>query len=255
MLTLAAIFAPAIRPYDPTQMNTGPALAAPSAAHLFGTDRYGRDVLSRILYGARVSLPIGASAVVFSSAVGSLLGLAAGFFGGRIDSVGSGVVDIMLGFPPIMLALLIIAVFGVGLQNVVVAVGVGGVPRFARVVRGTTLSVREHVYIEATRATGAGLWRTLLRHVRPNVLPPIVVLATLYMGSAILDTSSLGFLGLGVQPPAPEWGTMLSEGRDFMRFAPWLMFFPGVMVFIAVVAINLLGDYLRAVLDPRLRGR
>ena len=142
MLTLAAIFAPAIRPYDPTRMNTGPALAAPSAAHLFGTDRYGRDVLSRILYGARVSLPIGASAVVFSSAVGSLLGLAAGFFGGRIDSVGSGVVDIMLGFPPIMLALLIIAVFGVGLQNVVVAVGVGGVPRFARVVRGTTLSVR-----------------------------------------------------------------------------------------------------------------
>ena len=255
MLTLAAIFAPAIRPYDPTQMNTGPALAAPSAAHLFGTDRYGRDVLSRILYGARVSLPIGASAVVFSSAVGSLLGLAAGFFGGRIDSVGSGVVDIMLGFPPIMLALLIIAVFGVGLQNVVVAVGVGGVPRFARVVRGTTLSVREHVYIEATRATGAGLWRTLLRHVLPNVLPPIVVLATLYMGSAILDTSSLGFLGLGVQPPAPEWGTMLSEGRDFMRFAPWLMFFPGVMVFIAVVAINMLGDYLRAVLDPRLRGR
>jgi len=252
---LGAALAPAIRPYDPAQMNTGPALASPGAAHLFGTDRYGRDVLSRILYGARVSLPIGLFAVAFSSVVGSLLGLAMGFFGGRIDSVGSGAVDIMLGFPPIMLALLIIAVLGVGLPNVVIAVGVGGVPRFARIVRGTTLSVRENVYIEANRALGAGVWRTLFRHVLPNVLPPIIVLATLYMGSAILDTSSLGFLGLGVQPPTSEWGTMLSEGREFMRFAPWLMFFPGVMVFITVVAINLVGDYLRGVLDPRLRGR
>ena len=169
--------------------------------------------------------------------------------------MGSGVIDILLGFPPIMLALLIIAVLGVGIQNVVIAVGVGGIPRFARIVRGTAIAIREHTYIEAGRAMGAGAARLIRRHVLPNALPPIIVLATLYVGSAILDTASLGFLGLGVQPPTPEWGTMLSEGREFMRYAPWLMVFPGMLVFVTVVAINLVGDYLRAVLDPRLKGR
>lgn len=250
-----AATAPLIRPYDPSAMATGPALAPPGPAHLFGTDRYGRDVFSRILYGARISLPIGVLAVSFSMVLGSLLGLASGFLGGRVDTVGSGIIDIMLGFPPIMLALLIIAVLGVGIQNVVIAVGVGGVPRFARVVRGTAIAIRENAYIEAGRAMGAGVARLILRHVVPNALPPIIVLATLYVGSAILDTSSLGFLGLGVQPPTPEWGTMLSEGREFMRYAPWLMVFPGMMVFVTVVGINLVGDYLRAALDPRLKGR
>jgi peptide/nickel transport system permease protein len=255
VFALGALLAPAISPYDPSQMGTGPALAPPDRAHVFGTDRYGRDVFSRILFGARISLPIGLFAVLFSAALGSVLGLTTGFFGGRIDAVGSGAIDIMLGFPPIMLALLIIAILGVGIQNVIIAVGVGGVPRFARIVRGSAISVRENVYIEAGRAMGAGAGRLLRQHVLPNVLPPIIVVATLYMGSAILDASSLGFLGLGVQPPTPEWGTMLSNGREFMRFAPWLMFFPGVMVFLTVVAINLFGDYLRAILDPRLRGR
>ncbi len=254
-LIVAAVLAPALAPYDPAKMATGPALAPPGGGHPFGTDRYGRDVFSRILFGARISLPIGVLAVSFAAVLGSLLGLATGYFGGKVDAVGSGAIDIMLGFPPIMLALLIIAILGVGIQNVVIAVGVGGIPRFARIVRGTTIAVRENVYIEAGRAIGIGAGRMLLRHVLPNVLPPIIVVATLYIGSAILDTSSLGFLGLGVQPPTPEWGTMLSEGREFMRYAPWLMFFPGMLVFITVVAINLVGDYLRALLDPRLRSR
>jgi ABC-type dipeptide/oligopeptide/nickel transport system permease subunit len=251
----AAALAPAASPYDPSAMATGPALSPPGGPHLFGTDRYGRDVLSRVFYGARISMPVGLLAVSFSAVTGSLLGLATGFFGGSVDTVGSGVIDIMLGFPPIMLALLVIAVLGVGVQNVVIAVGVGGIPRFARIVRGTALSIRENVYIEAGYALGASRARLILRHVLPNAMPPIIVLATLYIGSAILDTSSLGFLGLGVQPPTPEWGTMLSEGREFMRYAPWLMFFPGMMVFVTVVAINLVGDHLRAALDPRLQGR
>ena len=255
LVAAAAALAPAASPYDPSAMATGPALSPPGGPHLFGTDRYGRDVLSRVLYGARISMPVGLLAVSFSAVTGSLLGLATGFFRGSVDTVGSGVIDIMLGFPPIMLALLVIAVLGVGLQNVVIAVGVGGIPRFARIVRGTALSIRENVYIEAGYALGASRARLILRHVLPNAMPPIIVLATLYIGSAILDTSSLGFLGLGVQPPTPEWGTMLSEGREFMRYAPWLMFFPGMMVFVTVVAINLVGDHLRAALDPRLQGR
>ncbi len=255
ILALAAALASVLSPYDPAAMATGPALSPPSPAHWFGTDRYGRDLLSRLLFGARISLPIGVMAVSVSVVLGSFLGLAAGFLGGRIDTVGSGVIDIMLGFPPIMLALLIIAVLGVGIQNVVIAIGVAGIPRFARIVRGTALAIREHTYIEAGHAIGASAARLIRRHVLPNALPPIIVLATLYVGSAILDTSSLGFLGLGVQPPTPEWGTMLSEGREFMRYAPWLMLFPGMLVFVTVVAINLVGDYLRAVLDPRLKGR
>ena len=255
VVAAAAALAPAASPYDPSAMATGPALSPPGGPHLFGTDRYGRDVLSRVLYGARISMPVGLLAVSFSAVTGSLLGLATGFFRGSVDTVGSGVIDIMLGFPPIMLALLVIAVLGVGLQNVVIAVGVGGIPRFARIVRGTALAIRENVYIEAGYALGASRARLILRHVLPNAMPPIIVLATLYIGSAILDTSSLGFLGLGVQPPTPEWGTMLSEGREFMRYAPWLMFFPGMMVFVTVVAINLVGDHLRAALDPRLQDR
>ncbi len=255
MVVVAAMLAPVLSPYDPSAMATGPALSPPGPAHWFGTDRYGRDLFSRLLFGARISLPIGVMAVSVSVVLGSFLGLAAGFLGGRVDTVGSGVIDIMLGFPPIMLALLIIAVLGVGIQNVVIAIGVAGIPRFARIVRGTALAIREHTYIEAGRAIGASAARLIRRHVLPNALPPIIVLATLYVGSAILDTSSLGFLGLGVQPPTPEWGTMLSEGREFMRYAPWLMLFPGLLVFVTVVAINLVGDYLRAVLDPRLKGR
>jgi peptide/nickel transport system permease protein len=255
LLLLAALLAPVLAPYEPAQVSTGAPLEPPGTHHLFGTDRYGRDLLSRILYGARLSLPIGLAAVGFAMVSGSLLGLVTGFAGRWVDDVGSKVIDIMLGFPPIMLALLIIAVLGIGLVNVVLAVGIAGTPRFARIVRGSTIAVRENDYVEAARALGISNTRILFRHILPNVQGPIIVLATLYLGRAILESSALGFLGMGVQPPTPEWGTMLSEGREFMRYAPWLMIFPGLALFVTVVSINLLGDWLREVLDPRLRRR
>ena len=253
LLLAAAFLAPALAPYQPAQISTGAPLEPPGVGHFLGTDRYGRDMFSRILYGARLSLPTGLAAVIFSLVTGSVLGLLTGFFGGRIDSVGTKAIDIMLGFPPIMLALLIIAVLGIGLGNVVLAVGIAGMPRFARIVRGSTITVREHMYVEAARALGIPNMRILFRHILPNVQGPIIVLATLYVGRAILESSALGFLGMGVQPPTPEWGTMLGEGREFMRYAPWLMIFPGLAIFVTVVSINLLGDWLREVLDPRLR--
>ncbi|MGQ0572289.1 MAG: ABC transporter permease [Armatimonadota bacterium] len=254
VLLVVALLAPIIVLYDPNQQSVGVPLAPPAVAHPMGTDRYGRDMLSRIIVGSRLSLPIGLLAVSFALVAGTLLGLVTGYFGGRIDSIGTKVIDIMLGFPPIMLALLIIAILGIGISNVILAVGIGGIPRFARIVRGATISTRENMYVEAARAMGASSPRLILGHILPNVSAPIIVLATLYIGRAILESSALGFLGMGVQPPTPEWGSMLSEGREFMRHAPWLMVFPGVVLFLTVVSINLLGDYLRHVLDPRLRG-
>jgi len=254
VLLVAAAAGRSLAPYDPNQTSVGAQLGAPERAHPLGTDRYGRDMLSRILAGARLSLPIGLLAVSFAMVFGTLLGLVTGYFGGRVDALGTKVIDIMLGFPPIMLALLIIAILGIGISNVVLAVGIGAVPRFARIVRGATISARENVYVEAARAIGAGPARLLIGHILPNVAAPIIVLATLYTGRAILESSALGFLGMGVQPPTPEWGSMLSEGREFMRHAWWLMVFPGTALFLTVVSINLLGDFLRQVLDPRLRG-
>jgi len=255
VVVLSALVAPVVVPYGPADVAVGPPLESPGRPHLFGTDRFGRDLFSRVLMGGRLSLPVGVLAVALSLAVGSLWGLVTGFSGGRIDAIGSGAIDIMLGVPPIMLALLVVAVLGVGIQNVVLAVGIAGIPRFARIVRGSTLAVRESSYVDAVRATGAAAPRILLRHVLPNVLAPIIVVGTLQSGSAILETASLGFLGLGVQPPAAEWGTMLSEGREFMRRAPWVMLFPGGMLFLTVLSTNLVGDYVREALDPRLRGR
>ena len=247
-----AVVAPHLAPHGPDDVSVGSPLTPPGPGLLLGTDQHGRDVLSRILYGARLSLPVGLSAVAFSMALGSTMGLSTGFLGGRVDAMGRRVIDIWLGFPEIMLALLIIAVLGIGMTNVVLAVGISGTPRFARVVRGSTLVVRESAYVEAARAAGATNFRIIVGHILPNVQASIVVLATLYLGRAILESAALGFLGMGVQPPNPEWGTMLSEGREFMRYAPWLMVAPGAMLFVTVVSVNLLGDFLREILDPRL---
>jgi ABC-type dipeptide/oligopeptide/nickel transport system permease subunit len=252
---LGAVGAPIVARFTPDQISAGPALEAPTRGHPFGTDQHGRDVFSRILYGARLSLPVGLAAVGFAAVCGSALGLATGFYGGAVDSLGRKVIDIWLGFPEIMLALLIIAILGIGIRNVILAVGLSGTPRFARIVRGSTMAIRETAYVEAIRASGASSSRIVFRHILPNVRALIIVMATLYLGRAVLESAALGFLGMGVQPPSPEWGTMLSEGREFMRYAPWLMLIPGGVLFLTVVSVNLLGDYMRQLLDPRLRGQ
>jgi ABC-type dipeptide/oligopeptide/nickel transport system permease subunit len=251
-LVVAAVFAPQLAPYDWRATGVGPRLAPPSAAHWFGTDLHGRDVFSRILHGGRYSLTVGIATVVFSMVIGSLFGVIIAYFGGRIDHYGSLAIDVMLGFPPIVLAILIVAVIGVGLTNVVIAVGIAGIPRFARVVRGAALSVRTRPYIEATQALGAGHRRLILRHVLPNVMPTIIVLSTLNLAGAIISTASLSFLGLGAQPPAPEWGAMLNASREYMRHAPWTMLFPGLALFASVMSVNLVGDRLSELLDPRV---
>ena len=252
LLILGALFAPFIAPYDWKEQYVGPRLAAPSSEHFFGTDLFGRDVFSRVLYGGRYSLSVGIATVLFSMSLGSLFGVIIAYFGGRVDQAGVMAIDVMLGFPPIVLAILIVAVLGVGLPNVVVAVGIAGIPRFARVVRGATLAVKSRPFVEATHAMGVGNWRVMLRHLVPNVLPTIIVLATLNLAGAIISTASLSFLGLGAQPPLPEWGAMLNKSRDYMRHAPWTMIFPGLVLFFSVMSVNLLGDRLSEVLDPRV---
>lgn len=256
VLVVGTVFAPLIAPYDWKEQYVGPRLEGPSAEHIFGTDLFGRDVFSRVLYGGRFSLSVGIATVLFSMIIGSLFGLTIAHFGGRIDHYGVMAIDVMLGFPPIVLAILIVAVLGVGLPNVVVAVGIAGIPRFARVIRGATLSIKERPFVEATNAMGASNLRVIVRHLLPNVLATITVMATLNLAGAIISTASLSFLGLGAQPPTPEWGAMLSKSRDYMRFAPWTMIFPGLALFLSVMSVNLLGDRLSEVLDPRVsRGK
>lgn len=254
-LIVAAILAPLVAPYDWTETDVGIRLSAPSAEHLFGTDIHGRDIFSRVIAGGRYSISLGLATVLLSLVVGSAIGIFLGFVGGRVDAWGCRLIDVLLGFPQIVLAIMVVAVLGVGLVNVVVAVAIAGVPRFARVVRGAVLVVREQLYVEAARALGASDLRIMLRHLVPNVTPTLVVLGTLDLGNAILSTATLSFLGLGAQPPTPEWGAMLSGGREFMRYAPWMMIFPGLALFLTVMSVNLIGDRLSQVLDPKAKDR
>ncbi len=250
-LVIGAIFAPLLAPFELYATDTGPRLSPPTTGNLLGTDLHGRDIFSRVLYGGRFSLSVGIATVLFAAVLGSLFGVFIGFVGGRVDAVGSRIIDVMFGFPSIVLSILIVAVLGVGLVNVVIAVGIADIPHFARVVRGAVLGAKEQLFVEASRALGAGDLRIMLRHIMPNILPTMIVLATLNLGNAILSTASLSFLGLGAQPPTPEWGAMLSSGREFMRYNPSIMIFPGLALFLAVMSVNLLGDRLRQVLDPR----
>ena len=254
-LVLGAVFAPWLAPYDWNETDAGPRLAAPGAAHLFGTDLHGRDVFSRVLYGGRYSLSVGVATVLLALSVGSTVGVTIGYVGGKVDAVVSRFLDVLLGFPAIVKAILVVAVLGVGLVNVVIAVAIAGMPRFARVVRGAVLAAREQLWVESARALGASDLRIMLRHLLPNVVPILIVLGTLDLGTAILTTATLSFLGLGAQPPEPEWGALLNSGRDYMRYAPWTMVFPGAALFLAVMSVNLLGDRLSQVLDPRMSGR
>ena len=250
-----AVAAPVITPYDPIHQKLSDALLNPSLAHPLGTDYLGRDILARIFYGARYSLAIGFLAVAFGALVGVPLGALSGYFGGWVDLIVQRFIDILLSFPGFLLALSLVATLGVGLENVIISVGVSSTPSFVRLVRASTLSIKQLTYIEAARAIGAGSPIIILRHVLPNALAPVIVQATLSLGSAILVAAGLGFLGLGIQPPTPEWGSMLGEGRNYIFSNPNMATFPGIAIFTAVLAFNLLGDGLRDALDPRLRMR
>jgi peptide/nickel transport system permease protein len=252
-LAVVAIFAPLIAPYDPIVPDLGHALEAPSWHHLFGTDQSGRDVLSRVLYGARISLRIGAFAVLSIAIIGVPLGLIAGTFGGWIDGIIMRLADVFLAFPTLVLALAIAAALGGGLENVIVALAIAGWPWYARLVRGVVLGVRREAYIEAAQVAGAPWRKIIVRHIFPNSFAPILVQMSQDMGYAILLSASLGFLGIGVKIPTPEWGTMINDGRNVFMDAWWVGSWPGIAIIVAVLGFNLLGDGIRDILDPRTR--
>jgi ABC-type dipeptide/oligopeptide/nickel transport system permease subunit len=242
-------------PYDPEQNRLVDALATPSLAHPLGTDHLGRDMLARLLYGGRYSLSIGFAAVALGLLVGVPLGAISGYYGGWVDLLIQRVVDVLLSFPGLLLALSLVAIIGVGLENVILSVGLALVPAFVRLVRAATLSIRQLTYVEGARCLGASDARVIGHHVLPNALAPVIVQATLGLGSTILTAAALGFLGLGVQQPTPEWGAMLGEGRQYIFSNPNLATFPGLAIFLSVLGFNLAGDGLRDALDPSLRGR
>lgn len=252
VVTGAVLLAPWLAPYDPLTMDPPAQLQPPSRAHWAGTDLFGRDLFSRLLFGGRTSLLVAVVAVLMASLPGTLLGLLAGYHGRRVDGWIMAFMDVMLAFPSVLLAMLIVSVTGRGLSNVMIAVGVASIPAYTRLVRGQVLTVRKQPYVRAAITVGCSTARVIFRHILPNVLSPLIVMATLNVGWAILNASALSFLGLGVQPPWPEWGVMLREGREFLRQAPWVASFPGLALALVVVAINLLGDGLRDALDPRL---
>lgn len=250
-----AVLAPQIAPYDPYDARIIESMMPPSAEHWLGTDLAGRDILSRIIYGARLSLVIGLFAVAISCSVGTVIGLVSGYYGGRFDNLVMRVIDVMMAFPGILLAMSIVAMLGTGLVNVIIAVGIGGITEFARVSRGSVLSIKEEVYVDAARATGCSDLRIIFRHILPNAFPPIIVLASMSYGWALLSATGLSFLGLGAAPPAAEWGAMLSDGREVMWDAPWAAIFPGIAILFVVLSSNLLGDAVRDILDPKLKER
>lgn len=249
---VVGIGAPLVDPYDPKiDSNLAESRRPPSLQHPFGTDRLGRDMLRRIVHGTRISLSVGFLVVVASGTIGTVLGLAAGYFGGAADTVIMRMIDILLAFPAILLAIAIVAARGPGLTNTMIAVSIVGVPGYARVVRSMVLSLRERDYVEAARMVGVSNARIMFRHILPNSLSPIIVQATLGVGGAILFAAALGFLGLGAQPPSPEWGAMIGDGIPFLRQSPHMVFFPGMAIMITVLGFNLLGDGLRDALDPQ----
>jgi peptide/nickel transport system permease protein len=259
VVLLVAIFAPHLAPHDPTRINIVQRLRPPmlfggSALHPLGTDDLGRDILSRLVYGSRISLTVGISAVALAGVLGVTAGLVAGYNGGWVDDVIMRVVDIQLAFPFILLAIAALAVLGPGLLNLILVLGVGNWVSYARIVRGEVLAIREKEFVEGARAAGAPTPPILLRHVLPNVVAPVIIVASFAVASTILTEAALSFLGLGLPPSVATWGSMLAEGREYLGSAWWLAAFPGLAIMITVLGINLLGDWLRDVLDPRLRG-
>jgi len=252
-LVVAAVFAPQLAPYDPTEQRLERMLQPPGGAHPLGTDDLGRDILSRILYGARVSLLVGVLSVGISLLAGVSLGLVAGYRGGWLDEVVMRVMDGLLAFPALVLALAITAALGPSLRNAMIAIGIVGIPGFARLVRGQVLSLRAEEYVQAARAAGLRDGRIVARHILPGTLAPIIVHASLRVAFAVLAEAGLSFLGLGTQPPTPSWGSMLNVGREYLEMAPWLSVAPGAAIFVTTLSFNFVGDALRDALDPRLR--
>lgn len=249
----AGLFAPVLAPYDPYEIELESGLKRPDPGHLLGQDELGRDMLSRIIYGARLSLVIGVIAVTIGVGIGVPVGAISGYFGGLPDLLVQRLIDIMLAFPGILLAIVLVAILGVGLVQVMVAVGIVSIPVYARLVRGQVLSLRSQEFVDAARAVGATSGRIIWRHVLPNTLAVVIVQSTLQIASAILAAAALGFLGLGAQPPAAEWGSMLSNARQYIRLAPHSVMFPGFAIMLTVLGFNLLGDAIRDALDPRMR--
>jgi len=248
-----ALLAPSLSPHDPVRMAPGQSLSGPSPQFLFGTDEFGRDIFSRVLYGSRVSLLIAAASVTIALGLGTGLGILAGVQGQRADNVIMRLMDVIFAFPAILLALFVVAILGPKAEHVVLAIGLVFTPQFARVSRAAVLTVKYLDYVEASRALGAAGMRILVRHILPNISAPVIVQLSITLSLAILTESALSFLGLGTQPPAPSWGSMLSAGRRFMELAPWVAVFPGLAIMVVVLGFNLLGDGLRDLLDPRLR--
>ena len=254
LMVLTALFAPAVAPYDPLETHYDAMFAPPDARHWLGTDSFGRDVLSRIIFGSRTALLVGFGASVVGATAGLVIGTASGYFGGRIDMIVQRILDVFLSFPLIVLALAVVAILGTGTLKVILAILVPMVPRAARVCRASALAVRESPYVDAARACGYGHGRIILRHMVPNVIPPYLIVLTAFLGQAILLESSLSFLGLGVQEPTAAWGLMLRGAAvEFAETAPWMAIFPGLAISLAVFAFNLFGDSLRDALDPKLR--
>lgn len=253
-LVLLGVFGPFLVPYNPlTQDTVNRPLAPPSPIHLLGTDDLGRDVLTRLVYGARISLQVGIAAVALAFIPGTFVGMPAAYWGGWVDNVINRVFDTLMGFPSLVLALAIVAVVGPSLLNIEVAIAIATLPQYGRLVRGQVLVVREYEYVTAARAVGAGDARIIVRQVLPNVIGPSLVQASLGVGFAIVAEASLSFLGVGVQPPAPSWGSMIQTGFEFLQVAPWLVVAPATMIFLAVLGFNLLGDGIREALDPHVR--
>jgi peptide/nickel transport system permease protein len=255
LLILSAVFAEQLTTFDPIKFDAPKRLLAPNGEHWFGTDPMGRDVFTRIMYGGRISLWMGVASVILGVSIGVPLGLISGYLGGALDSVLMRFMDLILAFPGIIFAIWLVAMLGPGVNQVIIAIAVWNLPGFSRVVRGSVLSIKDIDYIQATRSLGGGIWRIMFQHVLPNVIAPIIIMASLSISGAILSGSSLSFLGLGAQPPTAEWGLMLADGRPYLRQAWWLMVFPGAVITLFVLASNIFGDGLRDALDPRTATR
>ena len=251
LFVLMAVFAPVLAPFDPLETYVQRRLEGPSGTHLLGTDELGRDILSRIIFGARISLGVGVSATLVGGAIGTIIGINAGYFGGKIDMLLGRFIDVMLAFPGILLALTIMAILGSGTLNVIIAISIFAVPVFARIARGSTLNIKKMEYIDAIKAIGASDMRVMSLHIFPNIMSPIIVQATLYVANAIVVSAALSFLGVGTPPPTPEWGTMIANGQLNLVRAPHITFFPGLAILILIIAINMLGDGLRNALAPK----